>query len=324
MANILVVAEFSEGTLKRTTHSAIAFAKLAVAAAGGGSFDILVMGAGLDAAAAELAKFGAGKVLVADDASLKQYTAEKFAPTVSALGKSHNVLVAAASAFGKDLMPRVACRLEAGYAADLTEVKAEGGKLVYKRPMFAGNAYGMCQVQTPIEVVTVRQSSFAPAEPAGGASPIEKIKAEAPCKGAERVEWVEFKQSKSERPELTEAEVVVSGGRGCKEKFNAILSPLADLFGAAIGATRAACDAEWAAPDIQVGQTGKIVAPKLYFAIGLSGAIQHLAGMKGSKVIVAVNKDPEAPIFSVADYGLVEDLFKVVPDLVERIKMARQ
>jgi len=323
MANILVVAEFSDGTLKRTTHSAIAFAKQAVAATGG-SFDILVMGAGLDAAAGELAKLGAGKVLVADDASLKQYTAEKYAPTVAALSKDHTVLCATASAFGKDLMPRVAGRLDAGYAADLVEVAAEGGKLAYKRPMYAGNAFGVCQIQTPIEVVTVRQSSFAPADPAGGASPVEKVKVEPPCKGSERAEWVEFKQSKSERPELAEAEVVVSGGRGCKEKFNAILSPLADLFGAAIGATRAACDAEWAAPDIQVGQTGKIVAPKLYFAIGLSGAIQHLAGMKGSKVIVAVNKDPEAPIFSVADYGLVDDLFKVVPDLVEQIKMAKK
>jgi electron transfer flavoprotein alpha subunit len=208
MANILVVAEFSDGTLKRTTHSAIAFAKLAVAAVGG-SFDIIVLGTGVDAAAQELAKFGAGKVLVADDASLKQYTAEKFAPTVAALSKDHNVLVATASAFGKDLMPRVAGRLDAGYAADVTEVTAEGGKLLYKRPMFAGNAYGMCQIQTPLEIVTVRQSSFAPAEPAASATAIEKVKVEPPCKGAERVEWKEFKQSKSERPELTEAAVVV-------------------------------------------------------------------------------------------------------------------
>jgi len=323
MANILVVAEFSEGSLKRTTLSAITFAKQAAAATGGG-FDILLMGTGVDAAAQELTKFGAGKVLVTDDASLKQYTAERYAPTVAALAKSHDVLVATASAFGKDLMPRVAGRLEAGYAADIVEVKAEGGKLVYKRPMFAGNAYGLCQIATPVAIVTARQSSFAPTEAAAGGSPVEKVALEPAGKGAERVEWVEFKQVKRERPELTEAAVVVSGGRGCKEKFNDILSPLADLFGAAIGATRAACDAEWASADMQVGQTGKIVAPKLYFAIGLSGAIQHLAGMKGSKTIVAINKDPEAPIFGVADYGLVGDLFQIVPDVVERIKIARK
>jgi electron transfer flavoprotein alpha subunit len=241
---------------------------------------------------------------------------------VAAVAKDYAAVVATASAFGKDLMARVAGRLGSGYAADITDVLFEDGKLVYKRPMYAGNAFGLCTIPTDVDVVTVRQSSFAAAEPAGGSSPAEKVDVAAPGAGASRVEWVEFEKVQSERPELTEADVVVSGGRGCKEKFYDILNPLADLFGAAIGATRAACDAEWAAPDLQVGQTGKIVAPKLYFAVGISGAIQHLAGMKSSKVIVAINKDPEAPIFEVADYGLVDDLFKTVPELVEQLKAA--
>ncbi len=322
MADVLVVAEFSEGTLRKATHSAITFAQQAAAALGG-SYAILVMGSGTAAAAAELSKLGAAKVLQADDASLDPYLAERYAPTVAAVAKDYAVVVATATAFGKDLMPRVAGRLGAGYAADITELVPGDGKLAYKRPMYAGNAFGLCQGATDIDVVTVRQSSFAAAEPGGAEAPTEAVAVQAPGAAAERVEVVAFDQVKSERPELTEAEVVVAGGRGCKDKFHAILDPLADLFGAAIGATRAACDAEYCSPDIQVGQTGKIVAPKLYFAIGLSGAIQHLAGMKGSKVIVAVNKDPEAPIFEVADYGLVEDLFKVLPEMLEQLKAAK-
>ncbi len=321
MADVLVVAEFSEGILRKATNSAITFAKDAAGALGG-SFSILVLGAGLDAAAGELAKYGAAKVLVGDDGSLEKYLAERYAPTVAAVAKDYGVVVATATAFGKDLLPRVAGKLAAGYAADITEVSGQDGGLVYKRPMYAGNAFGLCQVATDIDIVTVRQSSFAPAEPGDGGSAVEKVDVVAPSAAVERVEVIAFDQVKSERPELTEAEVVVAGGRGCKDKFGAILNPLADLFGAAIGATRAACDAEYCAPDLQVGQTGKIVAPKLYFAVGISGAIQHLAGMKGAKVIVAINKDPDAPIFEVADYGLVEDLFKTVPDMVEQLKAA--
>ncbi|MFW5740990.1 MAG: electron transfer flavoprotein subunit alpha/FixB family protein, partial [Myxococcota bacterium] len=199
----------------------------------------------------------------------------------------------------------------------------DGGP-VYKRPMFAGNAYGYAHITTPIHCVTVRQSAFSAAEESGGSSPVEELAAQPPSAGADRIEFVSFDQVKSERPELTEATVVVSGGRAVKDKFFDVLNPLADLFGAAIGATRAACDAGYCPGDLQVGQTGKIVAPELYFAFGISGAIQHLAGMKGAKVIVAVNKDPEAPIFSVADYGLVADLFQVVPELVEGIKAVKE
>ncbi|MDC0748875.1 electron transfer flavoprotein subunit alpha/FixB family protein [Polyangium mundeleinium] len=322
MADVLVVAEVAEGKLKKTTHSAITFAQKAAATIGG-AFSILVIGDGAGKAAAEAQGFGAAKILVVEDASLKNYLAERYAPTVAAIGKGYAVVVGTASAYGKDLLPRVAARLGAGYASDITEVIADGGKLKYKRPMFAGNAFGISSISTPIQVVSVRQSAFAAAEPTGGQSAVETVAYAGPSKAAERVEFVSFDQVKSARPELTEARVVVSGGRALKEKFNQVLDPLADVLGAAVGASRAACDAGYAPSDLQVGQTGKIVAPQLYFAIGISGAIQHLAGMKGSKVIVAINKDADAPIFQVADYGLVADLFATVPELVKGIQAAK-
>jgi electron transfer flavoprotein alpha subunit len=322
MSDVLVVAEAADGKLKKTTHSAVTFAKDAAAALGG-TFAILVIGAGVDEAAKEAAAFGASKVLVADDASLKSYLAERYAPTVAEVGKAYAVVVGTASAYGKDLLPRVAARLQAGYAADISELSHDGAKLSYKRPMFAGNAYGIATISTPIQVVSVRQSAFTAAEPSGGASPIEKVAVTAPGKAAERVEFVSLDQAKNERPELTEARVDVSGGRALKERFNEILAPLADTLNAAMGASRAACDAGYAPSDWQVGQTGKVVAPALYFAIGISGAIQHLAGMKSSKVIVAINKDGDAPIFQVADYGLVADLFQAVPELTKAIQAAK-
>jgi electron transfer flavoprotein alpha subunit len=322
MADILVVAEVADGKLKKTTHSAVTFAQKAAATLGG-TYSILVIGAGVGGAAEDAAKLGAAKVLVAEDASLQHYLAERYAPTVAAVGKGFAVVVGTASAFGKDLLPRVAGRLGAGYATDISEVIADGGALTYKRPMFAGNAYGICKITTPIQVVSVRQSAFSAAEPGAGASPVEKV-AVAPAEAAaSRIEFVSFDQVKNERPELTEARVVVSGGRALKERFSEVLNPLADTLRAAVGASRAACDAGYAPSDYQVGQTGKVVAPTLYFAIGISGAIQHLAGMKGSKVIVAINKDSDAPIFQVADYGLVADLFAAVPELVARIQAAK-
>ena len=321
MADVLVVAEAAEGKLKKTTHSAVTFAK-AAAAALGGTYSILVLGDALGGAGAEAAALGAAKVLVAEDAQLKDYVAERFAPTVAAVGKGFAVVVGTASAFGKDLLPRVAAKLGAGYAGDISELIATGGKLQYKRPMYAGNAYGIASIPTAVQVVSVRQSAFAPAEP-GGASPTEKVAVVAPGAGAARVEFVSFNQVKSARPELTEAKVVVAGGRALKEGFAKILDPLADLLGAAVGASRAACDAGYCGSELQVGQTGKVVAPALYIAVGISGAIQHLAGMKSSKVIVAINKDADAPIFQVADYGLVADLFQVVPELVTQIKAAK-
>ncbi|WP_437761680.1 electron transfer flavoprotein subunit alpha/FixB family protein [Sorangium sp. So ce281] len=322
MADVLVVAEAADGKLKKTTHSAVTFARQAAAALGG-TYSILVIGDALGDAAAEAATLGAAKVLVAQASSLKDYVAERYVPTVAAAAKGAAVVVGTASAYGKDLLPRVAARLSAGFASDISELLPEGNQLKYKRPMYAGNAYGVCTVSTPVQVVSVRQSAFAPAEPTGSQSPIEPVAVVPPSAAAERVEFVSFDQVKSERPELTEAKVVVSGGRALKERFNEILDPLADVLGAALGASRAACDAGYAASDLQVGQTGKVVAPSLYIAVGISGAIQHLAGMKGSKVIVAINKDADAPIFQVADYGLVADLFATVPELVKQIQAAR-
>ncbi|WP_437906961.1 electron transfer flavoprotein subunit alpha/FixB family protein [Sorangium sp. So ce327] len=333
MADVLVVAEAADGKLKKTTHSAVTFARQAAAALGG-TYSILVIGDALGDAATEAATLGAAKVLVAQASSLKDYVAERYVPTVAAAAKgtanadprtpaTYAVVVGTASAYGKDLLPRVAARLSAGFASDISELLPEGSKLKYKRPMYAGNAYGVCTVSTPVQVVSVRQSAFAAAEPTGSTSPIEQVAVVPPSAAAERVEFVSFDQVKSERPELAEAKVVVSGGRALKERFNEVLDPLADVLGAAVGASRAACDAGYAASDLQVGQTGKVVAPSLYVAVGISGAIQHLAGMKGSKVIVAINKDADAPIFQVADYGLVADLFATVPELVKQIQAAR-
>ncbi|NUO52240.1 MAG: electron transfer flavoprotein subunit alpha/FixB family protein [Polyangiaceae bacterium] len=323
MASVLVVAEIGEGKVKKTTHSAITCAQKIVAAAGG-TFSILVIGGGAAGAAAELEGFGAAKLIVADDASLANYLAEKYAPTIADVAKGgFTHVVATASSYGKDLMPRVAARLGAAYVGDITEVVADGGAAAYRRPMFAGNAFGLAKVQTPVAVITARQSAFAPAEASGGKSPSETAQVNAGGQAASRVEFVGLETTKSARPELTEARTVVSGGRALKEQFEKVLAPLADVLGAAVGASRAACDAGYAPSDLQVGQTGKIVAPQLYFAIGISGAIQHLAGMKGSKVIVAINKDADAPIFQVADYGLVADLFTAVPELVTQIKAAK-
>jgi electron transfer flavoprotein alpha subunit len=314
---ILVVAELHDGHVRKSTHSAITFAK-----ATGLPFAILVVGSTAKAAAAELTGFGATKIIAAEDPRLANPVCEAVAPTIAAVAKSggYDVVAITASSFGKDVAPRVAAKLGAGYAPDISGVKAEGGKLTYKRPIYAGNAYGLCEITTPVQVVSVRQSEFQAAEPSGGASPIESVAAAAPDPAASRVEFLGLEAAKSERPDLGEARVIVSGGRALKEKFAEVLDPLANLIGAAVGASRAACDAGYAPPELQVGQTGRVVAPQLYVAIGISGAIQHLAGMKGSKTIVAINKDPDAPIFQVADYGLVADLFVAVPELVAELK----
>ena len=320
MSNILVIAELHNGHVRKSTHSAISFARQTSI-----PFSILVLGQGAKEAAAEVTPFGAAKVLVVDDAYLANAVAERFAPTIASVAKSggFDIVVITASSFGKDIAPRVAAKLGAGYVPDISSVKADGAKLTYKRPVYAGNAFATAEVTTSVQVVSVRQSEFAPAEPSGGASPVEDAALAAKDPAAERVEFVSLGEAKSERPDLGEAKVIVSGGRALKEKFAETLDPLASLLGAAVGASRAACDAGYAPAELQVGQTGRVVAPKLYFAIGISGAIQHLAGMKGSKTIVAINKDPDAPIFQVADYGLVADLFATVPELDKAIKAAK-
>ncbi|MCL2723895.1 MAG: electron transfer flavoprotein subunit alpha/FixB family protein [Polyangiaceae bacterium] len=317
MANTLVIAEMHEGKVRKSTQSAINFARQI-----GAPFSILVPGPGSKAAAAEVTGFGAQKILAADDAYLANGVAECVAPTIAEVAKNggYDVVVVTASSFGKDVAPRVAAKLGAGYVPDISGVKNEGGKLSFRRPVFAGNAYGNCHVNTPVQVVSVRQSEFSAAEPTGGASPIESVPIAAKDPAAERVSFLSMEAAKSERPDLGEARVIVSGGRALKEQFSTLLDPLANLLGAAVGASRAACDAGYATPELQVGQTGRVVAPQLYIAIGISGAIQHLAGMKSSKVIVAINKDPDAPIFQVADYGLVADLFTAVPELTAELK----
>ena len=212
-------------------------------------------------------------------------------------------------------------QLDAGVASDIAAVNVEGGKLSYTRPMYAGNVSGTVEIRSDKQVVTVRQSEFETAAPSGGDSAIEEVAVQSDPV-ADKVEFLGVEVVKSERPELSEADIVVSGGRALKsaENFSSVVEPLVDALGAAMGASRAACDAGYVAPELQVGQTGKVVAPKLYIAIGISGAIQHLAGMKGSKTIVAINKDKEAPIAQVADYFLVADLFDAVPALTEAVK----
>jgi electron transfer flavoprotein alpha subunit len=257
-------------------------------------------------------------VVVVDDARLEHYLAETYAPIVAKAAKDAGAtaVLAAANNLGKDLMPRVAALLDAGMASDVSAIV---GKDTFKRPILAGNAIATVQVSSPIVVVTARQSEFRPAQP--GAAEGEVTEAAAGDVDARGAEFVSISVTKSARPELTEAKIVVSGGRGMKsaENFKHI-EELADTMGAAVGASRAATDAGFAPADWQVGQTGKVVAPELYWAIGISGAIQHLAGMKGSRTIVCVNKDPEAPIFQVADYGLVGTWEKTIPELIAEIK----
>ncbi len=316
--DILVVAELAQGKLRRTTLSAISFARQ-VAGETSGAFDILVIGEGANDSAGEATGFGARKVLKAEIEG--GYICERYAPTVAALGEDYGILVACASTYGKDLMPRVAAKLSAGVASDISSVAVDGDEIKYTRPMYAGNVFGTCTLTSDVQVVTVRQSEFEPATGGEGASPISDADVEED-EVAERVEALSLEVVESERPELTEADIVVSGGRSLKsaENFENVLEPLVDSLGAAMGASRAAVDAGYVANDLQVGQTGKVVAPKLYLAVGISGAIQHLAGMKGSKCIVAINKDREAPIAQVADYFLVADLFDAVPKMTEAVK----
>jgi electron transfer flavoprotein alpha subunit len=317
MARTLVIAELSGSGVRRTTLSAIACAKRI-----GAPFSILVLGSGLQAAASELASYGAERVLVADDASLKDYVCERFAPAIAKVVRegSFDTVVTTASSFGKDLAPHLAAILDAGYAPDINAVKVEGERRQYRRPICAGNVFAWLEILSATQVVSVRATEFPAADPVSSKSPIEPAPLAAPSGAAARVEFVKLEVKASERPDLGEARVVVAGGRALKEQFMQVLEPLADVLGAAIGASRAACDAGYAPPELQVGQTGRTVAPQLYIAIGISGAIQHVAGMKGSKVIVAINKDGDCPIFQIADYGLVQDLFTAVPELVKLLR----
>ena len=322
MADILVVVEHQDGVFKKTTLSTITAAK-AYSGLFGGEVDALVLGDGIAAVSDAVAAGGVRKVISCEGPGFAKYLAVTYAPAVAQVvkEKGYGAVFAPASTFGKDFMPRLSGLIDAPLASDIVGIAKEGDKLRVQRPMYAGNAIATVEMTGSPLLFTVRQTAFEPATAAAAKAPVEKVSVAAEAGGSA---FVSRQETKSERPELTDARVIVSAGRGIKAQENfKMVEELADLFHAAIGASRAAVDAGWAPNDWQVGQTGKIVAPELYFALGISGAIQHLAGMKDSKVIVAINKDEEAPIFQVADYGLVADLFKAVPELIAEIRKAK-
>ena len=308
--SVLVWVEHDGKAVKDATLAAV------TAAAKLGEVEALVAGQGVDAVAQEAAKIaGVSKVLVADDASLANALAENVAPLVVELMGSRDAFVAPATTTGKNIAPRVAALLD---VMQISEVLSVEGADTFTRPIYAGNAIATVQSKDAKKVLTVRGTAFEKAAAEGGSAAIEQVSAKGDA-GLSSFEGSEIAQNA--RPELTSAKIIVSGGRalGSEEQFHQLIDPLADALGAGVGASRAAVDAGYAPNDYQVGQTGKIVAPEVYVAVGISGAIQHLAGMKDSKTIIAINKDEDAPIFQVADIGLVGDLFKVVPELTEKL-----
>ena len=308
--SVLVLVEHDGRSIKDATLATVS------AAAKLGEVHALVAGSNIGGAADAAAKIaGVAKVLVADAPQLDHELAENVAPVAARLMDGYDAFLAPATTFGKNIAPRVAALLDVMQVTDILSVE---GPDTFTRPIYAGNAIATVKSNDAKKVITVRTTVFDKAAPDGGSAAIEQVDA---GQAAGNSEFVSMEASESERPELTSAKVIVSGGRafGSSEQFHALLDPLADKLGAAVGASRAAVDAGYAPNDYQVGQTGKIVAPEVYVAIGISGAIQHLAGMKDSKTIVAINKDEEAPIFQVADIGLVGDLFKIVPELTEKL-----
>ena len=307
----LVIAEHDNASIKGATLNTVT-----AAAACGGYVHVLVAGHNAGAAAQAAAQIaGVAKVIHADAAGLEHGLAENVAAQVLAIASNYSHILFPATAGGKNVAPRVAAKLDVAQISDITKVVSAD---TFERPIYAGNAIATVQSSDSVKVITVRTTGFDAAAATGGSAQVETAAAAA---DNGKSSFVGSEIAKSDRPELTAAKIIVSGGRalGSAEKFNEVITPLADKLGAAIGASRAAVDAGYAPNDLQVGQTGKIVAPQLYVAAGISGAIQHLAGMKDSKVIVAINKDPEAPIFSVADYGLEADLFTAVPELVKAL-----
>ena len=309
--SILVIAEHDNASLKAATLNTVA-----AAAKLGGEIHVLVAGAGCAAAAQAAAQIqGVAKVRVADAAPYANQTAENLAALIVANAAGYSHILAPATTFGKNVLPRVAALLDVAQISEITAVESAD---TFVRPIYAGNALATVKSADSVKVITVRTTAF-DAAPTGNSAPLEAL-AGAADSGQTKLLGREL--TKSERPELGAAKIIVSGGRalGSAEQFTAVIEPLADKIGAAVGASRAAVDAGYAPNDYQVGQTGKIVAPQLYVAVGISGAIQHLAGMKDSKIIVAINKDAEAPIFQVADYGLVADLFQALPELEKELK----
>ena len=307
----LVIAEHDNQSLKAATLNAVAAALQCSP-----EVDVLIAGNGSDAAAAAAAQIvGVRKVIQIDDSALADQLAEPLTAQILSLASGYSHILAPATAGGKNVLPRVAAKLDVAQLSDITKVVSPD---TFERPIYAGNAIATVQSSDPVKIITVRTTGFDPVAATGGSAVIEKA---AIAQSAGKSSFVGRELTKSDRPELTAAKIIVSGGRGLGsgEKYQELVVPLADKLGAALGASRAAVDAGYVPNDYQVGQTGKIVAPQLYVAVGISGAIQHLAGMKDSKVIVAINKDPEAPIFGVADYGLVADLFTAVPELTNAL-----
>ena len=309
---VLVIAEYQQQQIQASTLNVVS-AALQIDQ----DVHVLLMGHDLSGpanAAATIA--GVSKVLVADDAIFANQLAENLTSQVLSIAKNYSHLLVAASANGKNIMPRIAALLDVAQISEITKVISPD---TFERPIYAGNAIASIQSMDSIKAITVRSTGFEPALASGGQASIESMSAVSDVGVSQ---FISRETTKSDRPELTAAKIIVSGGRGLgsAEQYHTVMEPLADSLGAALGASRAAVDAGYVPNDYQVGQTGKIVAPQLYVAVGISGAIQHLAGMKDSKVIVAINKDPEAPIFGVADYGLVADLFTAVPELVAAMK----
>lgn len=322
MSNILVLAEHKDGRLRKASLSAAACAKRVSEALGGLPWHVLVIGHQVDSVAEELSHYGPATVYVVDNEALAHPMAETYTPVLAEVAREMSAvfICGAATSFSRDLLPRVTARLGAGMVSEVLDAWDEGGELYFKRPLWAGSVIATVSLTSNVKVATVRATAFEPLEAASETAKVVTLPIEVDT-SLRKTNFVALEEHKTDRPELTEARIIVSGGRGMKgDEGVALIGELADVLGAAVGSSRAAVDAGWTPNDWQVGQTGKIVAPDLYVACGISGAIQHLCGMKDSKVIVAINKDPEAPIFSIADYGLVGDIFQAVPEMIEDLQ----
>lgn len=321
-ARFLVVAEHGDGQLKNAAAATVGFAREAAAAIGG-DYEILVLGSGIGAVANAVTHYGAARVLMADAPALQHAQADNYAHVIAGVARACAAthVVAAASTFSKDILPRTAALLDAGMLSDAIGFRAEAGELVFRRVMFAGNVIATVKLAGARQVLTVRAAAFGVPQKTAESSPIEAIVVEANALPSP-VTFISRETRVAVRPDPTEARVVVSGGRALRngEDFERLVGGLADTLGAAVGSSRALVDAGIAPNSLQVGQTGKVVAPELYIALGISGAIQHLAGMKDAKFVAAINKDPDAPIFEVADYGLVADIYEAVPELIAKLK----
>ncbi|HAM70582.1 MAG TPA: electron transfer flavoprotein subunit alpha [Verrucomicrobiales bacterium] len=322
MKRTLVIAELDHGVLKPCTHAAVAAARRAAELAGG-TFEILLLGPGAGTASGALLNFGAAALHVAEHPELAEPLADRYAVAVAhvARGRGTDFLIAAASTFSKDLLPRVAGLLDAGMLSDVVEIGADSSGPLFKRVLHAGNAIATVILEGPVRVATLRAAAFPPAPRLESTAPVLAVDLSG-LAWPDGTSFVARDRKTSARPDATEARIVVSGGRGIKtsEDFERLVGGLADALGGAVGSSRALVDAGITANSLQIGQTGKVVAPDLYIAVGISGAIQHIAGMKDTKVIVAINKDPDAPIFEVADLGLVADVYQAVPEMIERLQ----